>query len=109
MNRLISGLSNLAPTRWLSDAENSSAHMGVNDAAIKVQTIHSSKGLQYKAVLVLWTDQLPASLELTEDDRRLLYVAITRAENDLVLLGNNGKGFTDELKAGCLVRTCSDL
>ena len=109
INRLISGLSNLAPTRWLSDAENSSAHMGVNDAAIKVQTIHSSKGLQYKAVLVLWTDQLPASLELTEDDRRLLYVAITRAENDLVLLGNSGKGFTDELMNGCRVMPASDL
>lgn len=103
MNRLLSGLSNLAPTRWLSDGENGSAYLGVNNAAIKVQTIHSSKGLQYKAVIVLWTDQLPVSSELQEEDRRLLYVAITRAENDLVLLGNSGKGFTDELTGGCLV------
>lgn len=109
MNRLLSGLSNLAPTRWLSDGENSSAYLGVNDAAIKVQTIHSSKGLQYKAVIVLWTDQLPVSSEPPEDDRRLLYVAITRAENDLVLLGNSGKGFTDELMGGCRVRPASDL
>jgi ATP-dependent exoDNAse (exonuclease V) beta subunit len=31
--------------------------MPVGDA-IKVQTIHSVKGLQYRAVLVLWTDAL---------------------------------------------------
>ncbi len=58
-------------------------------SALKVQTI--SKGLQYRGVIVLWTDLLPSVRpEEAGDDRRMLYVAITRAETDLVLLGQPG-------------------
>ncbi len=109
MQRLVDGLSTLAETRWLNADDVNEPHLAVNDAAIKVQTIHSSKGLQYKAVIVLWADQLSNASATAEEDRRQLYVAITRAENDLVLLGNNAKGFSDELSRECKVRSSADL
>ena len=104
LESLIAGLSELAPTRWLSKPQDTTAHLAVNEAAIKVQTIHSAKGLQYKAVLVLWTDLLPAGNTAEAEERRLLYVAITRAENDLVLLGSGSRGFAGELHHACAVR-----
>lgn len=105
LERLIAGLSLMAPARWLSRPQDPTAHLGVNEAAIKVQTIHSAKGLQYKAVLVLWTDLLPAKMEAEDDERRLFYVAITRAENDLVLLGSGEGGFSGDLQDACAVRS----
>ncbi|MGK0189498.1 MAG: hypothetical protein ACI9R3_005315 [Verrucomicrobiales bacterium] len=105
LERLIAGLSQMAPTRWLSKPRDRDAHSGVNEAAIKVQTVHSAKGLQYKAVIVLWTDCLPFHLENEELEKHLLYVAITRAEDDLVLLGSGGRGFAGNLKTGCPVRS----
>lgn len=104
LSRLILGLTKLAPTRWLSDKQDPLCHEGVNEKAIKVQTVHSAKGLQYKAVLVLWTDMLPTGMDATDEERRLLYVAITRAENDLVLLGSGRGSFDVKFKETCAVR-----
>ncbi len=74
------------------------------ELGIKVQTVHSAKGLQYKAVIVLWTDVLPLNHADEKFEKHLLYVAITRAEDDLVLLGSGGRGFAGNLKTGCPVR-----
>jgi DNA helicase-2/ATP-dependent DNA helicase PcrA len=57
-----------------------------------LSTIHSAKGLEWEAVhvLALYDGNLPAdmacgSAESIEEERRLLYVAITRARRRLVL------------------------
>jgi len=102
--QIIAGLARVAPTRWLSDKSDPLCHQWVNAKAIKVQTVHSAKGLQYKAVLVLWTDMLPVGSAATDEERRLLYVAITRAENDLVLLGSGAGSFDLKFKETCAVR-----
>jgi ATP-dependent exoDNAse (exonuclease V) beta subunit len=39
-----------------------------------------------------------------DEERWLLYVAITRAENDLVLIGNGDGGFDPKFKETCAVR-----
>lgn len=98
---LLAGLCALAPTRWLQQPEDPDAHCRVTEDAIKVQTIHSAKGLQYRAVIVLWTDALAKGGDLEESDRRLLYVAITRAEDDLVLLGNDTGLLAHGLEVTC--------
>lgn len=100
LERLISGLSKLAPTRWLSDRRDHRSHEAVNDAAIKVQTIHSAKGLQYRAVILLWTDLLE-TVDGETNVERLLYVGITRAESELVMLGTGGRGVSGELRQHC--------
>ncbi len=73
-------------------------------AAVPITSALKRKGLQYKAVLVLWTDMLPAGADATDEERRLLYVAITRAENDLVLLGSGAGSFDLKFKETCAVR-----
>lgn len=52
----------------------------MEENAVKVLTIHSAKGLQWKKVIV--ADQLWRS----EEDKRLMYVAATRAEDQLFWL-----------------------
>jgi DNA helicase-2/ATP-dependent DNA helicase PcrA len=62
------------------------------DDTLTLSTIHSAKGLEWKAVFLIWVldGKLPLSRaaedeEDMEEERRLLYVAATRAKNTLVL------------------------
>ena len=53
---------------------------------------------------MLWTDLLPVGIKATDEERRQMYVAITRAENDLVLLGNGEGRFEERFRETCAVR-----
>jgi AAA domain/UvrD-like helicase C-terminal domain/Nuclease-related domain len=70
---------------WLN--KDRKARARVSEKGVKLQSIHSAKGLQYKAVIVLWTDLLPnGTWDETEDEQRmLLYVALSRAEDYLIV------------------------
>jgi len=83
------------------------------DAPVILQTIHGSKGLEYPIVFVIgladrrfpgsarWTsvefpeelykDELPSGDFRLQEERRLLYVAMTRAESKLYLFGVDKK------------------
>lgn len=56
-------------------------------AKVVLMTIHNSKGLQWPNVWVIGAEEgvLPISEEAVEEERRLAYVAITRAEDRLVM------------------------
>jgi DNA helicase-2/ATP-dependent DNA helicase PcrA len=65
---------------------------GVREEAVVLSTVHSSKGLEWPAVIILdlVDDRFPsrhalAKPEDLEEERRLLYVAMTRAKDDLAL------------------------
>ena len=57
-----------------------------------LSTIHSSKGLEFETIFLDiaggW-NQLPRDPYLLEEERRVLYVGLSRAMNNLVILGNN--------------------
>lgn len=62
------------------------------DKKIKLMTIHASKGLEFKAVYVVGLEEnlFPSHMSLQsraelEEERRLFYVACTRAEEKLIL------------------------
>jgi superfamily I DNA/RNA helicase len=63
--------------------------------------MHSCKGLQWRAVLILWADLLPYGRdpEQWKLERGLMYVAMTRAEYELVLTRSRYSPFTDEIEA----------
>lgn len=85
---LIDRLASVAPTVWLTQRVGTTAQdprQRVLDSGIKVQTIHSAKGLQYKAVILLFADQLGRTGPDLEKDRHLLYVALTRPEEVLAV------------------------
>jgi DNA helicase-2/ATP-dependent DNA helicase PcrA len=63
-----------------------------NDDYVTLMTIHSAKGLEFKYVFVVGVEErlFPGSFAIMdraqlEEERRLFYVAITRAEKGLVL------------------------
>lgn len=53
LGQLADGLGKLAPTVWLSDPQNRAARGRVAEPGVKLQTIHSAKGLQCRAVVLL--------------------------------------------------------
>ena len=64
-----------------------------NDDFVKLMTIHSAKGLEFGAVFLIGAEEgvFPSyrsiqSEEDTEEERRLMYVAITRAKKDLFIV-----------------------
>ena len=48
---------------------------------VKVDTIHASKGLEYDHILLML--DFPAKLRITDEERRLFYVAATRARKSI--------------------------
>lgn len=63
--------------------------------AVSLMTIHASKGLEFSAVIMLGAGKISIPLsfsekenraEMKEEERRLLYVGMTRAEEELILL-----------------------
>ena len=73
------------------DAEAAPAQSGDREA-VNLSTVHQAKGLEFHTVFVIWlTDGMfPSSRSLDtrtalEEERRLFYVAITRAKDELYL------------------------
>src|SRR5207247_1839380 len=64
----------------------------IEKAFVKLSTVHQAKGLEFHTVFVIWlTDGMfPSSRSMDErkdleEERRLFYVAITRAKDELYL------------------------
>jgi superfamily I DNA/RNA helicase len=95
LDELLKHLETLAPVVWLRDRD----RHRVGEPAIKVQSIHSSKGLQYRAVILLWADRLPRTFPDSdpEEERKLMYVALTRAENYLFISYSEASAFIDRV------------
>jgi DNA helicase-2/ATP-dependent DNA helicase PcrA len=75
----------------LLNGETSDRHVDPDAEAVKLTTVHQAKGLEYDVVFVigLADGQFPSrrSIEAgdVEEERRLFYVAVTRARNELYL------------------------
>jgi DNA helicase-2/ATP-dependent DNA helicase PcrA len=75
----------------LLNGETSDRHVDPDAEAVKLTTVHQAKGLEYDVVFLigLADGQFPGrrSIEAgdVEEERRLFYVAVTRARNELYL------------------------
>jgi superfamily I DNA/RNA helicase len=71
----------------------------LQDEAVKILSMHGARGLQFRIVLLLWVDLLGSHSERgdNEIERSLLYVAMTRAEDLLVILHSGRSSHVDEL------------
>jgi len=72
------------------DAEPETFEPGA-DEAVRLSTVHQAKGLEWSAVFVIWLadGMFPSSRAVGEgnedEERRLFYVAVTRAKDELFL------------------------
>ena len=76
----------------LTSLDSEVAAGGEDDEMVTLSSVHQAKGLEWKVVFVIWmTDGMfPSSRSLEnadaiEEERRLFYVAVTRAKDELYL------------------------
>ena len=88
------------------DEEVESAEMGT----VSLMTIHLSKGLEFSVVFLIGINEglLPhknssSTLKGVEEERRLFYVALTRAEKMLYLSYSSPSSFLRDLPPDCVV------
>lgn len=63
------------------------------EASVHLMTMHGSKGLEWDTVIIIRADEtvMPGGADRPEDaERRLFYVAMTRAKNQLVVMATTG-------------------
>lgn len=79
----------LSEVSLVSDIENSES---VDGDSVSMMTVHAAKGLEFRNVFIVGVEEelFPAALSSTsiediEEERRLLYVAITRAKEQCVI------------------------
>jgi hypothetical protein len=91
----IKGLQTLAPVVRLHGDDRGR----VAEPGIKVQTIHASKGLQYRAVILLWADRLPRNFSNSDpvEEVKLMYVALTRPEDYLFITHSEPSPFIERI------------
>jgi len=96
---IVNNINEFAPCVWLS--ENSNTRTKVRDEGVKIQTIASSKGLQYRAVILIFSDLLPMNnfdQTILEKDQKLMYVALTRPEDFLVITYSKITQFVETMR-----------
>ncbi|RDU35655.1 nuclease [Neobacillus piezotolerans] len=94
------------PYFWITENEQSKRSFEKEDGRIKISTIDSSKGLDFRAVFIVNTDSMPFPLE--DDHERevsLLYIGMTRAKEFLCLSYSGTSEFTQYLDNVLLERS----
>jgi hypothetical protein len=66
---------------------------------VKLISMHSSKGLEFPVVIIPGLGRLPRSEQDEAEDARLLYVAMTRATEQLILIHHEESVFTARIRA----------
>jgi superfamily I DNA/RNA helicase len=96
VKHLASLISQQTPVYWPHDTSGSF----VDPSGVCVRTMHSAKGLQWRAVLVMRCDMMPflagPNIDRAEQERLergLMYVAMTRAEEILAFTRSTLNGF----------------
>ena len=87
---------------FLNDISLQSDHDQIEDDAITIMSIHASKGLEFEHLFIIGLEEgfFPLIGEKCniEEERRLGYVAITRAKSDLTLSYVNSRFYKGERK-----------
>lgn len=67
--------------------------------SVKLMTMHASKGLEFPIVAIIGLGSLPYRADQEADDARLLYVAMTRATETLVVTASKRSAFVERWQA----------
>ena len=83
------------PFYWITENDVSKRTYAKDDGKIKISTIDSSKGLDFRAVYIVNVDSMPFPLEENKErEVSLLYIGMTRAKEYLCLSYSGESEFT---------------
>lgn len=82
---------------WISENTHSKDRLDITSRMLKLSTIESAKGLEFRVVFLVGLDDLPRPTRDIETERKLAYVGLTRAQDLLFLLGQERAGLLKEL------------
>ncbi len=82
---------------WVAESRNSKAALDISSESVKLSTIESAKGIEFRVVFIVGMEMLPRKDRDEASERRLAYVGLTRAQDALYVLGNENKGFFAEI------------
>lgn len=89
-------------TYWVTENPITKYNYNINTPGERIITGKSSLGLEFKAVLILWIEQFwdccSNDLEKAKLARQELYVAMTRAQDELYLFGSGSDRILRELE-----------
>jgi hypothetical protein len=86
------------PYFWITENDVSKRSYAKDDGNVKISTIDSSKGLDFRAVFIVNVDSMPFPLEENKErEVSLLYIGMTRAKEYLCLSYSGESEFTNYL------------
>lgn len=86
------------PVEWVNRDSNS-RFFDSTAPSVKLVTMHSSKGLEFPVVFILGLGYLPNQRHTPEEEARLVYVAMTRAVDQLFMSGDCESAFVAKVSA----------
>nr|WP_263327071.1 nuclease-related domain-containing DEAD/DEAH box helicase [Neobacillus sp. Marseille-Q6967] len=93
------------PYYWITENDISKRSYQKEDGKVKISTIDSSKGLDFRAVFIVNVDSMPFPLEENKErEVSLLYIGMTRAKEYLCLSYSGQSDFTQYFEAILEVR-----
>ena len=84
------------PVEWMG--EDDKKRYDPSADSVKIVTMHSSKGLEFPVVAIPGLGYMPGDRFQAEDEGRLLYVAMTRAMEVLLMTSHKKTDFTERLE-----------
>jgi ATP-dependent DNA helicase RecQ len=85
-----------------------SPDLSVDEEAVLVTSCHGAKGLEFRKVILL-TDKFYSGEQQLQQDRRLLYVAMTRAKEELILASTQDSHFLQEMQLKVIKKSVDKL
>jgi hypothetical protein len=86
------------PVEWVNESR-SSRFYRPDHPSLKLMTMHASKGLEFPVVFIPGIGFLPNPFSPPAEEARLLYVAMTRAINQLILTCDRPSSFVSRIQA----------
>lgn len=88
------------PCSWIAQDSGAKRTFDWNEESVKISTVHSAKGMDSPVVIILGAEMFDggANIEQQEDETRLMYVALTRARELLVILYTGDGGMVPKLQ-----------
>ncbi|HLP87684.1 MAG TPA: 3'-5' exonuclease [Nostocaceae cyanobacterium] len=86
------------PVEWVN-ADNYSRNYNPGEQSIKLLTMHSSKGLEFSVVCIPGVGYMPKENQDFVEEARLMYVAMTRTIDQLIVTSHYSSEFTRRVES----------